>query len=231
MILYDSNYADIYRQMAAERDKVEYWRQKNSKKILKMFKRSPTVPVYYHEIRTMPDTHNKYLFWYYAMNRNETENETCYAGAVLLLDDNKGKRVAIVLKTMSEVNNPDFDVDSLQIYSGHFFSRYKERYDYLESKDPIECMVQFFGRNGGYMAEVDYNEFVLEKNRKPNGSAWGMDDGVTLASKEWIDVGYKKIFLAKHHTFLSRKELKPDQLKVLPSQYAMRSMLTHHFGL
>lgn len=230
MILYDTDYADIYRQMSAEREKVEYWKIKGSKKILKEFKKSPTVPVFHHEIRTMPDTHNKYLFWYYAMTRAECDHETCFAGAVLLMNDKHGKRVAICLKTMSEMDYPDLDIDSLQIFSGHFFSRYKERYTYLQDSNTITLMVQFFGRNGGYMAEVDYNEFTLEKNRKAHGSAWGMDDGVTIASKEWVDVDGKKIFVTKHHTFLSRKELKPDQLAVLPSQEQMRSRLVHHFN-
>lgn len=230
MILYDTDYANIYRQMLAERDKVEYWRQRNKKKVLKLFKQSPTVPVFYHEIRTMPDTNNRYLFWYYAMTKNETEHESCFAGAVLLLNNNKGQRVAITLKTFSDVSIPNRTVDSLQIFSSHFFSRYRERYTYLEPSDSIKLLVQFFGRNGGYMMEVDYNDFVLEKNRKANGSAWGMDDGVTLASKEWIDVDGKRIFITRHHTFLSRNELKPDQQAVLPSQDNMRSRLIHHFN-
>lgn len=231
MILCDTDYADIYRQMSVEKAKVEYWKFKDSKKVLRSFKHSPTVPVFHYEIKTMPDTNNKYLFWYYALTRAECEREVCYAGAVLLLNDQNGKRVAICLKTLSEMNYPDTEIDSLQIYSGHFFSRYKTRYPYLEDTDPIGLMVQFFGRNGGYMCEVDYNEFCLEKDRKAHGSAWGMDDGVTLASKEWIDVGNTKIFVTKHHTFLSRKELKPDQLAVLPSQDEMRSRLIHHYNI
>lgn len=230
MILYDEDYANIYRQMSEEKIKVEYWKTKNTKKILKQFKRSPTVPVFYHEIRTMPDTNNKYLLWYYASTRNECEKETCYAGAVLLLDDKDGKRIAICLKTLSEMNHPDWNIDSLQIFSGHFFSRYKQRYPSLKDTDPIGLMVQFFGRNGGYMYEVDYNEFTLEKSRKPHGSAWGMDDGVTFASKKWIDIGSTKIFVTKHHTFLSRKELKPNQLAVLPSQSEVRAKLIHHYN-
>jgi len=230
MILYDTDYSTIYKQMSAEREKVEYWKQKNAKKVLKQFRDSPEVPIFYHEIRTMPTTNNKYLLWYYAMTRDECEEGLCYAGAVLLLHDKQGKRVAICLKTLSEMNSINAIVDTLQIFSGHFFSRYKERYPYLKEQDPISVMVQFFGRNGGYMNEVNYNDFTLEKDRKEGGSAWGMDDGVTLATKNWIEVDNKKIFVARHHTFLSRKELKPDQAAVLPSQEEMRARLLHHFN-
>lgn len=230
MILYSDDYAEIYRQMSEEEDTIAYWTRKYSKRILKDFKRSPKVPVWTYKIVTMPRTLNRYLLFYYALTRLECIHETCFAGAVLLLDDDKGRPVALQLKHFTDTDDRDIHVESLQIYTGHFFSRYKERYNWQDQLSRYELMTTFFGRNAGYLMEVDYNKFVLQKDRIPNGTAFGMDDGVSLATKEWItlDSG-KEIFITKHNTFLSRKHLKEDQTAILPSQDAMRAKLLTHF--
>ena len=230
MIILDSDYASMYKQLLEEKDRVHYWVEKGAKKVWKQFKQSKTLPVFANSIITMSKTNNQYLLWYYAMTRAEFEHETCFAGQTLITNDSNGNKVAVVMKTLTDTNDRNKCVDSIQIFSGHFFSRYRQRYPYMKDLSTIDLMTSFFGRNGGYLMEVEYEKFTLEKDRVPFGSAWGLDDGVSLAMKRWIEISpSKKILVVRHNTFLTRNELKEDQLAVLPSQDDMRSRLVHHY--
>lgn len=226
MILCTDDYPRIFEQMQDEREKVRYYLHKNRKKIDKKLRQTRTVPVWHCETLTMPKTRNTYLLYYYAMTWKEVMHGECFVGAPLLLTDNDGHRIAILHRKM-RAHGPGVDetLEELQVYSGHFFSRYKERMHLDRNLTPNEVIATFFGRNGGYFAKLPYDQMVLEKNRSKSNCAWGIDDGVTLA--EETDMG--RFLVVKHKTFLSRAELKPGQDDATPSQYDMRAAcLIHH---
>lgn len=224
MILSTDNYQRIYEQMLDERERVRYHLQKNAKKMDKLLRSARTVPVWYCETLTMPKTSNTYLLYYYALNRGEVVSGSYWKGAPLLVNDENGHRVAIMFRKMKECRvgtNKEVPYESLQVYSGHFFSRYRERMNFPSNMTTNEVVTSFFGRNEGYFAKLDYDQFVLEQNRHKGNRAFGVDDGVTLAEETILDSGVR---VFKHKTFLSRRELKSSQERATPSQDEMRMM-------
>lgn len=224
MILSTDNYRRIYDQLMDEREKVRYYLRKNTKKMDRLLRDAESVPVWYCETITMPRTNNTYLLYYYAATIGEVMTGSCWSGAPLIMNDENGHRVAIMLRGMAEKNpitNSETKYMSLQVYSGHFFSRYRERMGLSDKLSTNEVITAYFGRNEGYFAELDYEKIVLEKNRHKGNSAFGIDDGVTLAEVTRLDGG---LVVFKHNTFLSRRELKDSQYDATPSKDTMRMM-------
>ena len=224
MILSTDNYQRIYEQMLSERERTRYYLQKNSKKMDQMLCSAKSVPVWYCETITMPKTNNTYLLYYYAATKGEVITRSCWSGAPLLINDENGHRVAVMLRKMTESDpmaKTETKYMSLQVYYGHFFSRYRERMKLPDSLSTNEVITAYFGRNEGYFAELDYDKIVLEKNRHKGNSAFAIDDGVTLAEVTRLDSG---LVVFKHNTFLSRRELKDSQEDATPSKENMRMM-------
>lgn len=222
MILSTDNYRRIYNQLMDEREKVRYYLLKNEKGIFRKFRETQKTPVWYHDTVTMPKTRNTYLLYYYAMYHREAADNYCWKGAPLLVNDEKGHLVAIMLRKMYETDSDTDETvyfDALQVYSGHFFSRYRERMAMPDSLSTNDIIANFFGRNEGYFARLDYDAIVLEKNRHKGTSAFGIDDGVTLAEELFLPGGLRVV---KHNTFLSRRELKDSQDAATPDRDYMR---------
>lgn len=224
MILSTDNYKRIYEQLLDEQVKVHYYLQKNANKMNKQLRSAKSIPVWYCETITMPKTNNTYLLYYYAATKGEVITGSCWSGAPLLINDENGHRVAVMLRKMTE-SDPRAKTEtkymSLQVYSGHFFSRYRERMNLSASLSSNDVITAYFGRNEGYFSELDYDKIVLEKNRHKGNSAFGIDDGVTLAEVTRLDGG---LVVFKHNTFLSRSELKDSQEEATPSREMMRTM-------
>ena len=216
--------------MRDEKEQINYYILKNAKKVQKEFYYSQKLPCWIYKTITLPKTNNTYLIYYYAMNRRECDTGSCFIGSVLLLNDNEGRRWAIALRTFREIKKNLGIIDSLQIFTGHFFSRYKERYPYMKDLPTLDLIATFFGRNGGYFAELDYDELVLKKNRQENGSAWGVDDGITLGINSNTELpNGKLLYVTQHNTFISREMLKENQASSVLSKEGMRAMCLNHF--
>lgn len=230
MIIYDEDFQRIYKQMHDERERVDYYLKKHQRPALKTLAKTPA-PCYYSAQVTFDDTKNTYLLYYYCANEHERRKGNCFYGSLLLLDGKDGHRIAIRLMTISERTGAfPGKHDTLQVFTGHFFSRYRERFSSFGGLGTSALIVTFAGRNLGYMCKLDYEKMVLEKNRTPNGCVWGMDDGFSFGENEWIDMGvYGKVLVVKHKTFLGEDDLKDDQYAQTLPVDLMRSMLLNHF--
>ena len=100
MILGSDTYERIFRQMVDEKDKVRYYVEKNKLKIDKKLRSTLEVPIWYCEPITLPMTHNTYLLYYYALTWEEVKAGSCFSGAPLILNNDKGERMAILLRKM-----------------------------------------------------------------------------------------------------------------------------------
>jgi len=234
MILFDDNYEKIYKLMMEENEQVHYYMQKFSKKLKKKYTEHPELPIWHYELVTLPKSNNTYLIYYYSMTYKEIIHDSYYCGSVLLLNGNDGQRLAVGLRKMSMKGEamPDdvkYLVFSLQIFTGHFLSRYRERMKFPDSMSTYDVIASFFGRCGGYFSELPYDDIVLKKNRSKGNSAWGVDDGVTLATKTILNVDNYPVMVVKHNTFLAREFLKANQEKNTPTQEEMRMQCMHHF--
>ena len=230
MIIYDEDYTRLYKQMRDERERVEYYLRKGQKKALRTLSETPA-PCYYYEKVKFSDTNNTYLLYYYCRNEYNRKHGTCIYGNILMTNTRDGKRIAVRLMTISEkTGRVKGKRDTLQIFTGHFFSRYRERFFSDDSKSTDEMITIFAGRNLGYMYELPYKDMVLEKNQTEKGCVWAMDDGFSFGENEWMDMGvYGKVLVVNHKTYLSEDDLKDDQWEnVLPVEI-MRQFAVNHY--
>ena len=234
MILYNDDYPTIFNSMYKEKDKVDYYlKNKNIKSAIKDMMSKGVFPCWHYDILTVPDSGNRYLLYYYAMSPAETKKDCIFCGSGLIVPDKDGRNTVYQLKKM-RMNNGDKDILSrfwaIQIYTSHFISRYRERYKYDEKIPSLEMTAIFLGRNSPFMVPLEYNKMVLEKNMQDNGSAWAIDDGVTLADmKSFFLEGKNHILVVRHKTFLSRDILKSNQSENTPSRREMHDRLTCHY--
>lgn len=230
MIIYDEDFKTIYRQMHDERERVDYYLKKCQKRALR-YLASHKAPCQYTETVTFPDSKNTYLLYYQCTTELERRSGSCFFGNMLLLNDKDGHRIAIRLLTFSERSGKlTGKYDSLQVFNGHFFSRYRERFSCLGGLQSTEFIAAFAGRNMGYMYQLDYEKMVLPENKTPNGCVWGVEDGFLFGENHWEDMGvYGKVLVVKHKTFLSEQDLKDDQYAETLPVDVMRSMLINHF--
>lgn len=228
MIIFDGDYSRLLHQMMEEVDRVNYYRVKCQNGIVRKFRQTKVFPVWYSEVITLPRSNNTYLVYYYAKNANENDFRfNHFHGALLMLNDEKGHRMVVTYRDMTIRKETakglvDSDVNVLQVYSGHFFSRYRERMGLSTELTANDLITTFFGRNGHYFTMLDYDRIVLEKNRSKGNCAWAVEDGVILSEKLEID----DFYVLKHKTFLSNSELKPGQKEATPSISWMRSRIT-----
>ena len=230
MILYnDQNFPEIYRQMKDEKEKVDYYLNKIEKESLRYIAKTPA-PCYSFQKITMPKTGNTYLLYYYCLTENERRHGSAFFGNLLLLNDDQGRRVVIrLMKTEERSQYSSRKLDSLHIFTGHFFSRYRERFFSDKDATTDDIVVSFAGRNLGYLHQLKYEEFVKEKDRRDNGAAWIIEDGVSVGASEMIHVNDKPLWIAMHKTYLSPAELKDDQMNSIIPKEVLHEMLTHHF--
>lgn len=226
MIIFDGDYERIFHQMVGEEKKVDYYLNKCSNGIVKRYRQTRTFPVWYSEAVTIPSSQNTYMFYYYAKNADELDRFNHFYGALLLLNENNGKRMVITLRSMTLrelVKGGYRDIDSMgmQVYSGHFFSRYRERMNLPSDLSANDVILTFFGRNGHYFSQLDYDKIVLEKNRHKGNSAFGIEDGIILSEEK----DYGSFHLFKHNTFLSYSTLKQSQKDATPPISWMRDQV------
>lgn len=232
MILFDENYEKIYRQMLNEKEKVSYYLHKNEDRIFKKYKQKPELPVWYHETIVMPGSNNKYLLYYYCLKYAEVHDKVCYCGSVLLTNNNDGKLLAMALrrmKTSITKDNKRYIIDTIQVFDGHFFSRYRERMKFHDSMSTHDIIASFFGRCGGYFTKLNYDEMTIENHKGKGNSCWGIDDGITFANEQFVNVGSFTLMVVNHNTFLPRSMLKEDQVTNSYTQEEMRSQCLEHF--
>lgn len=230
MIVYDEDFRTLYMQMWAERERVDYYLKKCQKRALR-YLAVHKAPCQYTETITFPDTKNTYLLYYHCSTEAERRSGSCFWGNMLLLNGRDGHRIVVRLMTVAERSGKIQGTrDTLQVFTGHFFSRYRERFSGAGGPQSAEFIASFAGRNMGYMYQLDYEKMVLPENRTENGCVWGIDDGFSFGENFWLDMGtYGKVLVVKHKTFLAERDLKDDQwAQTLPVEL-MRSMLVNHF--
>ena len=231
MILADSDYPTIYKGIKSELDKVAFAVKKEEGKAKKIFYNSATFPCCHNTTYTVPSSQNKYLIWYYCHNPKEAQFCTYYYGFSLLLTDSDGKQFAVLCRPYK--NKERKREESIQVFSGHFFSRYRERMKLGNKMSTYDLMTFFFGRNVPYMGKLDWKELTVKpEHYKDSPSAWRIDDGVTFAAEYQLTLDNgKSLHVTKHNTFLSESVLKNEQKPHVPSNFIMRESIMREFDL
>lgn len=220
MILYNTPYQDMYRIMDSECEKVEFAIRKADEKAKKIWRASSDRPLVYNTIYTNPDTNNHYLIWFYS-NEKRGENHMAYLwGSALMLTDDKGKKIYVAKNIIyKKAEGETYKTDIMQVFTGHFFSRYRERIcvpDRYNEKDLISI---YFGRNTEYAIEIPPYMITKKLDKYEGTKSWQVYDGILLGYDDTIEVDGKPIIISKVNTFLSESILKPEQSRwVAPAE-------------
>lgn len=217
MILADDDYLTIARLMKEDREKVLFYIQKEDTKVGKRFAKEYKFPQWSYSFYTVPDSRNTYLIWFYALNKKEVIDNYFWNGSCLLLNSSDGKRYAYCLRPQKDVDTAE-KFDSIQIYSGHFFSRYKERMKLPASLNEYEVMTTFFGRNILYFYGLKSDKVMKKPEKYKDAMAYKIDDGVIFGSEQWLPYKNGQLLVMNNKTFLSNDILKENQKENMPSQ-------------
>lgn len=211
MILENTPYKVIIKTMHEEREKVRFFVEKESNKICKMHYRDSLV---YYSTYTHPVSKNTYMFWggkivtpaYF----QKIGNKNFRAGSCLMINHSSGERSVISLGKKNLGTGEV--VDAMIIYTGHFFSRYRERAGYPSSIPTNELISTYFIRNCEYIP-LDYEQ--VSKRKMDGGVAAQNYDGISLGTECLIEEDGYKFYVLKNNTFLPKTLLKENQENAL----------------
>lgn len=214
MILADSPPEVVFKTLEDEKPKILYALEKYERRAYKDFLQTKRFPFVWCDTYTVPSSHNTYLIWYYADNKKTAAVRT-YNGTALMLDDSKGNKLFYLRRTFSEVDDDARRIPEtkyvLHMYTGHFFSRYRDRFDVKSVYKGNEIPALFFGRNVLCEAKL-YEDMVVKRADKYKDCAvYQVRDGITFGSETTFNVGSREVLSIVFKTFVSFDMLKEQQ--------------------
>lgn len=216
MILTKTPYDIILKEIQNESEKVWYHERKGRTEAGKAFLKNPVLPFIHYKTYTVPKSKNTYLIWYYADTFNQAFYERFVGGWCLLLNEDNGKRMIYSLAVTPVERFSNVTRDTLISFTGHFFSRYRERMNFPDSVSPIELIVRYIARNGEVMTKLEFEQINTNTEQYPDGVAYQVRDGIILGTKkEYKDRNGNPFAVIKHNTFLDNGILKSNQKKAM----------------
>lgn len=211
--------------MHDEIEKVQFYLQKNIKKVIERKQGKYLEPCTFYDTITLKDSHNTYLLYWYIPNIKAFYYDDCksrdknlLSGSMLLTKDKNGQTMGVVYKKYkAQKEDTILWLEGMNVFTPHFFSRYRERMN-LTNLSVMDLIATFSARNLNYFCQLDYNQIVLEKDRLENGDATAVKDGIMLGEGETKTLNGKDVLVVKSRTFLSINELKEDQASKNPSR-------------
>ena len=228
MILATSSYPEIFSAIEAEEEKIAYAIGKEEKKAIKTFeKSSKRYSLYYTKEYTVPSSRNRYLIWYF-MPDADVVKPAFYWGAPLLLDEDNGKRIVIALSSMrAEGKGGSFNVDALQVYNGHFLSRYRERAGLPGEYTTAQVIATLMGNNASCMVQLDMEKMNPNYEKYKDAAVWQLTNGFSFGKQLVCESPSGKTFVVfEHKTYVSSDMLKQQQVDAaIPHEIVEMMML------
>ena len=219
MILPDTSYENMYEVLSDEFEKVRYQRTKNLRKKLKEHLKKPASlyqinnkRICYYDYYTVPDSQNKYIYWVYADSLAELVENKYNTDAALIVTNDKGQKNLIVL---NKIIDTDGNIrQRLAIYTGHFFSRYRERMKINPDISSEELMLRYFHKNNVLHIRLNLDKMNPNAGKYKNGYAFRLSEGVAFASEIEFESKYKsKVLVQNYKTFISESQMTEMQKK------------------
>lgn len=219
MIHYNSTFQEVYRAMLDEREKTEYALHKNEEKMWKMFMRGKSRTLSHHETYRIPASNNTYLLWYY-VEEDVFGHATLFGGTVLLNQTRDGYPIYYVCKRFSNVMPGQvYKSDVLLVYTGHFFSRYRERAEVPANKNTYDLITLYLARNLRMMVPLDNDTMMNRADEYPDRIVWQVKDGIVFSTTTEQGKDTRNPFtVSVQNTFVTESMLKGRQKNgTLPS--------------
>lgn len=211
MILHDSPYGLVYSVMRDEAEKVDFFRQKEEKKLNKKLEREfVTYPFYHKAEYVVPGSKNKYIVWFYL--KDKWDRNIKYGNYLEIFSQNGGRTI-FYYKPEVKYSAPDMNSTcELCIYTDHFFKRYRERIKAFEGLSPTDLIIRYFSRNYYHVEGLDFKKLNLNYDKYPDGAVHQVEDGLVFVTVTKADDGRGGFCpIIKHNTFICKELLKEDQ--------------------
>ena len=206
MILPGATYSDIYKAITDEEDKVQYYWQKQAKKIIKEFysqlNRDPMVAYTYY---VNPKSRNKYLLWYATTPlRFVRNNEDIFGGMFLVVDD-------FTERDFYFTTGKDNCAFLLHVTS-HFVRRYRERNLRDDKLKTETVLATYVFRNGSDFLQLDPDETNISKEKDARTFTNLVKDGIIYfqCGKDMLDQK-KELVIIRYKTFVPHSALNDKQ--------------------
>lgn len=213
MILATMNAAEYLREFIRDSDKVNFFLRSREKKARKAFRDTFRYPKIYREDYVVPASGNRYVVYYYA-DRAEAERKMNVNGFFYVGDRNVGGQ-----KEIYQLRMKHSGMISIDIYTVHFFQRYRERVLREGSRSFYDDVVTFLGRTGFLLPYPNTQAFNRNTDRTydPNNEqiACSTMDGIIYgeAAMHRGRTPEEVICVVTYRTIVPRSMLKEEQLE------------------
>ena len=146
MLLPSMTYKEMYDCLAADFEKVKYRKEYLLPSVVREFKKEIKFPAWKWYEYTIPATGNKYIIFFYVENRFSIEKPKVDHFCVVF-DDNSRCVIKVGVRPYLPEGGELMALREIQVYTSHFFARYKERYlkDFTLGSNDVVC--RFLSRN------------------------------------------------------------------------------------
>lgn len=176
MLLSSMTYKEMYDCLAADLEKIKIKKEYLLPRVVKELKKEMRFPAWRYYEYTIPASGNKYVIFFYADNKFSVQNpKTDY---FCLAYDDDGRNV---IKWGARCFVPDGGemmlLREIQLYTTHFFARYKERWlnkeprykDISLNANDIACI--YLSRNQDNAMPIEMNDEINRRLDKYGGGA------------------------------------------------------------
>ena len=233
MLLPSMTYKEMYDHLAADFEKVKIKKEYLLPKAVREFKKERRFPAWKCCEYTIPSTNNKYIIFFYAENRYCIENPKvdCFCVAY----DNRNR---YVIKVGCILFIPDGGemmlLREIQLYTTHFFARYKERWlnkeprykDISLNANDIACIYLSRNQDNAMPIEMNdeinrrldkYGEGAMYGYRVRDGFCFTLTDGQQVKEEDSKERTIAQYVLYK--TFMNESDMADTQLSAIDKEY------------
>ena len=183
MLLPSMTYKEMYDCLAADFEKVKYRKEYLKPRVVREFKKEMKFPAWKWYEYTILATGNKYIIFFYAETRSDVENPKVDSFCIVF--DNSNNRYVFKCSVGLWVTDGGESsvIREVQVYTSHFFDRYKERYLKDSSLGSNDVVCRFLSRNM-QKTPIKMNEDINRRlDKYGEGAMYGyeVDDGFCFA--------------------------------------------------
>ncbi|MCQ2975943.1 MAG: hypothetical protein MJ211_14175 [Bacteroidales bacterium] len=167
MITDSMNLIDIFNQILGEQKWISYWINKYLPKVTKLFSKQFQFPVYHYEKIKSNKTNNEYWILYTKENRN---SEIKYGLYLKHISENY--LYIFEYGYTSEINEEKtktIAVAGFNVYTGHFLSRYQERFLKKNNLSTEEILGEYKANNP-YVVNLKLSNEILKDYKEKYGN-------------------------------------------------------------
>lgn len=227
MLLPSMTYKEMYDCLAADFDKVKLKKEYLLPRVIREFKKEMKFPAWKWYEYTIPATGNKYIIFFYAETRSDVENPKVDSFCIVF--DNSNNRYVFKCSVGLWVTDGGESsvIREVQVYTSHFFDRYKERWFKDTSLSSNETACRYFSRNEEGKMPIEMNEDINRHLEKYGGGArfgYRVRDGFCFAMTDQQRVksedGDRPIAqLEIYKTYMDKAEMAESQLEAIDQSY------------